>query len=86
MELYQNNLGKRIRHFRSEQGWTQAELGERTGKARQKLGGSPKALGQDRVAAIEGGRSGISMEMLFALSIALEVQPGSLLAFPVVGA
>jgi XRE family aerobic/anaerobic benzoate catabolism transcriptional regulator len=59
-------LGRRVRHLRSERGWTRAQLAERSG------------LSVRFLAQIESGRGNISLLRLEALARALETGPEQL--------
>lgn len=65
-DIYET-LGKAVRHYRLKYGWTQEELGERTGL-------HPSYIGQ-----IERATKKISLLTLQKLSIALKVKTSGLL-------
>lgn len=60
-------IGQNLHRFREQRGWTQAELAARVGVHRV------------TVAALEGGRKTVSLDLLERLARALRVRPGRLL-------
>jgi transcriptional regulator with XRE-family HTH domain len=61
-------VGRRIRHFREEKGWSQEKLAEMADMDRTYVG------------RIERGEKNIGVENLFRLARTLGVAPGSLLS------
>ena len=64
---YYRRMGLNIAYFRKLRGFTQAELAEEIG------------IDQTHLSKIEVASVGISFDVLFALSKALDVPPGKLL-------
>ena len=64
---YYRRLGLNIAYFRKMRGLTQAELGEKIG------------IDQTHLSKIEVASIGLSLDVLFALSKALDISPDKLL-------
>jgi transcriptional regulator with XRE-family HTH domain len=60
-------LGKSIRHWRNQRGWTQQELADELGYSRP------------QIANIELGNSGVSLHVVYDIASLLRVSPGKIL-------
>lgn len=60
-------VGRRVRQLRDKRGWSQEELGERSGLHRNYIGG------------IERGERNVGLENIGRLAVALGVRPRDLL-------
>lgn len=66
LKEYLNELGRRVRELRSQQGWTQEQLAESS------------KLTRGFIVAVEGGKQNVSMDVVVRLANALGISPEDL--------
>ena len=66
LKEYLNELGRRVRELRGQQGWTQEQLAESS------------KLTRGFIVAVEGGKQNVSMDVVVRLANALGISPEDL--------